>query len=650
MRTVLIVTGAIAALGAAVVLTVGIADARSKAHAETSAQSAVASASASAKTPALPPPKETLDAMKLTGFCEGAWCWEDPIPTGEDLGAVSARTNDVWIATSSYARPSSMIHWDGTNFTATKTAKHVTALARIGTTVWAATREGALLRSNGAAFEEAFTDDTSELRAIWSANENEAWAVGAGGTILHYDGAWHATRSPTTEQLEAVKGTGPKDVWAVGNRVILHWDGRAWSVSHKVSEGPQKQVVKNPGFCGNPQLAADHFNARLVRLDGILPFGPADVWVIARGARSLHWDGHTWKESEPGAYSLEATWAASSTDAWSIGRKIGHFDGKDWRFDPLPSNEDLVAVDGAAANDVWAVGGLGRIRRWDGTKWNALERYSGIEPRSLWAGDGVAWIGGAGGVARREAKGWRRAESPFGHDVNAIGGTRASDVWAFGAFENPAHFDGKEWSSSSVAGKPAIFGLAAPATDDVWGWSGLTYVHWDGQQWTPTVNGDFAIEDLWAPSKGTAFAIARPRADKPISQMSPYAYDKHVLAQWNGKTWVSLGETPAVAISGASGEPWVLGTTLQRRDHGKWIDVATIGEDSATPGRFVIVSRKLVVSGANDAWLYGGSKLQHWDGVALRDEDVPLDTAGVFVGPHDVFVYGRRGGVMHRAR
>src|SRR5262249_34224771 len=56
------------------------------------------------------------------------------------------------------------------------------------------------------------------------------WAVGAAGTILHWNGAaWSPSASGTTAALEDVWGSASTDVWAVGNGAILHWDGAIWS-------------------------------------------------------------------------------------------------------------------------------------------------------------------------------------------------------------------------------------------------------------------------------------------------------------------------------------------------------------------------------------------------------------------------------------
>jgi hypothetical protein len=75
---------------------------------------------------------------------------------------------------------------------------------------------------------------------VWSDAVDDAYAVGAGGTILHYSaGTWTAETAPgVTADLHAVYGTGPTDVWAAGGgpfdyagAVLLHRDaGGAWTI------------------------------------------------------------------------------------------------------------------------------------------------------------------------------------------------------------------------------------------------------------------------------------------------------------------------------------------------------------------------------------------------------------------------------------
>jgi len=60
---------------------------------------------------------------------------------------------------------------------------------------------------------------------VWGFKERKAFAVGIGGTILHFDGFnWTEMTSPTSERLLSVWGTDFDDVWAVGDfGTILHF-------------------------------------------------------------------------------------------------------------------------------------------------------------------------------------------------------------------------------------------------------------------------------------------------------------------------------------------------------------------------------------------------------------------------------------------
>jgi hypothetical protein len=70
---------------------------------------------------------------------------------------------------------------------------------------------------------------TRNLSGVWGSSGSNVFAVGDGGTILHYDGrTWSAMSSGTTESLFGVWGTSATDVFAVGaTGTILHYDGGA---------------------------------------------------------------------------------------------------------------------------------------------------------------------------------------------------------------------------------------------------------------------------------------------------------------------------------------------------------------------------------------------------------------------------------------
>ena len=86
-------------------------------------------------------------------------------------------------------------------------------------------------------------------------------ATVADGVILRFDGARWAPY-PTTlgalPSLGGVWGAAPDDVWAVGQGILLHWDGRAWSASREPPVGYLLGVSGRPtddgaGTIGGPR-------------------------------------------------------------------------------------------------------------------------------------------------------------------------------------------------------------------------------------------------------------------------------------------------------------------------------------------------------------------------------------------------------------
>src|SRR5262249_14744882 len=72
-------------------------------------------------------------------------------------------------------------------------------------------------------FDKVDAPKTGALLGLWGSSQNDIFAVGKGGTILHYDGStWTTEPSSTTVDLRAVWGASG-EVFAVGaGGTILH--------------------------------------------------------------------------------------------------------------------------------------------------------------------------------------------------------------------------------------------------------------------------------------------------------------------------------------------------------------------------------------------------------------------------------------------
>jgi hypothetical protein len=311
---------------------------------------------------------------------------------------------------------------------------------------------------------------TNELLAIAAVSRDDVWAVGWAQDpdgppyvkrtlVEHFDGtSWSIVPSPNVpnhylSELRSVSAASATDIWAVGqshdgtlpNRTLVqHWDGTEW------------KIVPSP----SP-------DTQLNELSAVAALSANDVWAVGhRGGTDqtqspletliLHWDGVSWSQvpspNIPGvANYLSGIAAISATDIWAVGGAGGgplsiHWNGSAWSVVPVRrdgglSSERLVAVSGAAGNDVWAVG-IGKgifsnqtfatIKQWDGAYWvdkvcyaasssNPPGDYEGGGPDAYFTGVSAAgandvWVVGVNGsgpmILHWDGVAWTRVTHP----------------------------------------------------------------------------------------------------------------------------------------------------------------------------------------------------------------------------------------------
>lgn len=99
-------------------------------------------------------------------------------------------------------------------------------------TVFGVGRNGSIFRQTPYESWVALSSPTSApLLSLDGSGPKDLWAVGGGGTALHFDGTdWRQVKTPTREGLIAVKAASPDNAWAVGmGGTALHFDGTAWN-------------------------------------------------------------------------------------------------------------------------------------------------------------------------------------------------------------------------------------------------------------------------------------------------------------------------------------------------------------------------------------------------------------------------------------
>jgi hypothetical protein len=303
------------------------------------------------------------------------------------------------------------------------------------------------------------------LLCVWGTARDDVFAVGGprgNGTpasIMHYDGrAWTALSPGGTETYWWAHGTGPRDVWAVGeNGRITHWDGVAFR---------------------------EHASGTTATLFGVWAAAPDDVWAAGGTPEGgshepndvlLHYDGTSWTPSP-----LPQTLGRAFFKVWGVPHGGGYalylvgelgtiwhrVDGA-WRLEantPPLATGNLTTVSGCSDSEVYAVGG-GDVLVSDGETWTRadVELESGVNGVACGSpGDPV--IVGFGGLKQRRVAGvWTSDFASEPHaDLHGAWADPAGGFWAAGG-----NFVGTPASGAPRAGVVAYYGTAIPSSSVV---------------------------------------------------------------------------------------------------------------------------------------------------------------------------------------
>jgi hypothetical protein len=99
--------------------------------------------------------------------------------------------------------------------------------------VFAAGELGTVMHYDGASWTKLATGTTGALQAVWGASSTNVFFVGSdlnGGLVLRYNGTSFSAANPTSRGLTSVHGRSPNEVYAVGaGGTIIRFNGSAWS-------------------------------------------------------------------------------------------------------------------------------------------------------------------------------------------------------------------------------------------------------------------------------------------------------------------------------------------------------------------------------------------------------------------------------------
>ena len=464
------------------------------------------------------------------------WCWENPLPQGNQLQAVWGSAADaVWAV----GELGVILHWDGASWkgAGSGTTRRLDGLWGSGAgDVWAVGVMGTVLHYSGATWQNTASNTTYDLMDVWGSTRSDVWAVGDPGTpgnLSHYSGgSWGRESFPGTEMLQGVWGSADDDVWTVG----------AWGKIYRYTGSSWQEHASGLG-------ASDD-------LFGVWGSGAGDVWAVGTGI--TRFNGTSWQNQNVQTPTLHSVFGFSANDAWAVGDSgtIRRWQGSIWTTDTSGTEARLLSVWGASPDDVWAVGQWGTILRRVDATWTAASRGTTAGLNAVWGINGQsAWaVGESGTILKRNAGPWPEESSGTNSRLNAVWGSSATDVWAVGESGIILHrIDAGLWTSGGSFTASELFGIGGSGENDVWAvGAGGAIGHYDGTGWSSDPSG--GTKDLyaaWSAGPSEAWAVG---ADGSIlayttswsQQPSGTAYDLLDVRGRSGTDVWAVGKNGAI--------------------------------------------------------------------------------------------------------
>jgi len=252
------------------------------------------------------------------------------------------------------------------------------------------------------------------------------------------------------------------DMWAVG-----HYNADSVGAKHYPEGGVWATVVTG---------IAEQENAWFADVAGV---AVTDYWAV--GYRTAgeplvpvtglfaKWDGAAWAENDPeGQPPMYGDWGFATDNYWAVGGlmvgEIWHWAGGPlWVQDYALEQDERIfrAVHGYDPLDVWAVGDVGLVSRYNGIAWDTITYQCPTQANlyGVWAansndvwicGGDQAWWGASGGngvIFRLMGGLWiPQVLPPEIPTLRAIWGFATDDIWAVGDWGTILHWDGFTWN------------------------------------------------------------------------------------------------------------------------------------------------------------------------------------------------------------
>ncbi|RPJ61789.1 MAG: hypothetical protein EHM23_05675 [Acidobacteria bacterium] len=507
--------------------------------------------------------------------------------------------------------------------------------------VFAVGAKGTILHYDGSSWTDMDPHTGTGFNGVWGTSSTNVLAVGTGGTVLRFDGSqWTPVSVGTSQTLFSIWGTSASDVFIAGAAgTVLHFNGTMWTA---MSTGTTSDLWAIWGTSPNDVFAAGnggtilHYNgtgwsAMASGTSELLFYlwgsSPNDVYAL--GTSSFrHYNGTVWADVEcPTPYPV-SIWGSSADSIFLAGDSgdIFHYNGTVWEsiayIDLL-----LMGIWGTSASDVFAVGERGVIAHYDGTFWNRVDDAEPGGLEDVWGTSGNdVFAVGTRGIYYYTGSVWIQMDSG---SFRGVWGSSSTNVFAVGGAGKVSRFNGDYWSSAEYPTSHDLYDVWGSSATDVFavGESG-TILRYNGSTWTPMSSGcSEHIFAVWGSSSTDVFA----------------AGDNGTILHYDGSGWNSMLAAPGFSFQGVWGSSST--DVFAVGDYGLILHYDGTSWSGMDAGTFEDLLAVWGTSGTNVLASGWGGTILHYDGTSWSSvENGAYDGLSGIWGSSasDIFVVGKQ--------
>ena len=578
---------------------------------------------------------------------QGYWMLQHPpINSGYLYGIFGLSDDNIYVVGDN----GSFGHFDGDYWVRVPTKSRRTlrgVWAHSPSKVFAVGYDGLILHYDGSEVEQVPIQTSYEFYGVWGFSASDVYAIGSGYDVYHYDGTeWTSIKHWTDDYryFEGIWGTSPTNIYAVGGYDI-----------YGVSDYEGRIVRFNGTDWNEVDTGLDLAG---VTLRAVWGSSSSDIYVVGDYQSSqsrnivLHYNGSTWSVVEDdlwdgSSYYFYSVWGRNSNDVY-IGNssdRVFYYDGTSWE-----DITDYNVVDGdiyglwASSSYVYGTTRYGVIPKWDGSTWTEAQGGPFGTLRSIWVGsenDAIA-VGELGLIMRYDGTKWEDEVDGAYDNYSYYGISGVEDNW-FVSGSNGKFL----WNTGSGWDVAGGFDATFEPLYDVWAQGNEAIavgddgaiVHFDGTNQNLMTNGapvKYDLQAVWGTSMTNVYAVGNEgtvihydgnasRRFEPIEDVAG-TYD----------LWAVWGTSSSnIYIAGEKGFfARFNGTTWERL----WVDETSY-------------IRGINGTGPNNFYMCADYRIYHYDGTVMREVpqnvtwqtlyDVNLSQDG------DLFACGYRGTIVY---